>query len=138
MRLGRNELHMAVAMLMATRATCTRAQVGCVFTKNGRIVATGYNGAPTGMPHCLDEGCLLNPDTGSCERCVHAEAAAISFAARHGISLEGTTLYVTHSPCLACAKLIINAGVHTVIYKEEYGKSAVSYLDQAGMTKIKL
>lgn len=122
-RISRPELFMEMAELMAKRSTCTRAQVGCVITKDDRIVCTGYNGAPSGMPHCTDVGC---EGTEGCERCLHAEAAAISFAASKGIALEDTVMYVTHAPCYSCAKLIINAGINMVWFLHPYR-------DQRGM-----
>lgn len=132
-RIDRDTLHSAISLLMASRATCTRARVGCVFVKDGRIIVTGYNGAPSGMPHCTDEGCIISPETGGCDRCIHAEAGAISFAARHGISLEGSSLYITHSPCPSCAKLLVNSGVKKVVYRTPYRESALQYLVNAGL-----
>lgn len=129
MRPTRTDVLMAVAMVMATRSTCNRLQVGCVIAKDGRIISTGYAGAPSGLPHCGPE---CNPDN-PCNNTVHAEAGAIAYAARHGIAVEGATIYCTHSPCLACAKLIINSGIQEVIYDQEYrDKSGVELLLKAG------
>lgn len=115
-RLSREEFMIKTTFLMASRSTCNRLQVGCVFARDNRIICTGYNGAPSGMPHCGEE---CNEST-PCLKTAHAEANGIAWAARHGIQLLDTTLYVTHSPCVACAMLIINAGVENVIYYEEY------------------
>lgn len=101
--------------------TCKRAKVGAVLTRDGRIISTGYNGSPPGHPHCLDVGCLM--EDGHCRRTTHAEANAIAFAARYGISTQGATLYVYGwitggdvGVCSICAKLAKSAGiVHTVV-----------------------
>lgn len=118
-RTNRDEMLMRVAVVISGRGTCQRAQVGAVLAKDGRIISTGYVGAPSGLPHCTDVGCDLSSGNG-CSRTVHAEANAVAFAARYGIATEGTFLYCTHSPCGACAKLIINAGVSRVMYEKEY------------------
>jgi dCMP deaminase len=103
-----------VAQVIATRATCSRLSVGAVLATEGRILSTGYNGAPAGMDHCL------HTNSEPCKTAVHAEANAIAFAAKHGVSTRGSTLYTTHSPCLTCSHLIINAGVVRVVYETVY------------------
>lgn len=111
---------MSLALMISKRSTCSRRQVGALAEKDGRVLATGYNGAPSGFPHCIDrKGCRLD-ENGGCLDAVHAEANLIAFAAKHGISLEGATVYTTCAPCLDCAKLLINAGIEKVIYIEEY------------------
>lgn len=120
MRPSRDSVNMAMARAVSQRSTCNRAQVGAVIVRNGRVISTGYGGAPSGLPHCDEVGCLEKD--GHCVRTSHAEAGAIAFAARHGIPTEGATMYVTHRPCLACAKLIINAGIREVVYEEAYGE----------------
>lgn len=110
---------MRIASVISLRGTCNRAQVGAVLARDGRIIATGYVGAPSGLPHCQDVGCDVSEFSG-CLRTVHAEANAIAFAARYGIATEGSNLYCTHSPCGNCAKLIINAGISRVIYEQQY------------------
>lgn len=114
----RHETLMGVAELFAARSTCSRAHVGAVVARDGRILVTGYNGAPRGMPHCNHTHDL--PDSGGCKTAVHAEANAISFAARHGINLDGSQLYSTFTPCLACSQLIVNSGINRVYIKNEY------------------
>jgi dCMP deaminase len=121
-RLSRNELFANVAQLYGQRSTCPRANVGVVAVRDGRVVAAGYNGAPKGHDHCLNVGCEMEND--HCVRSVHAEANLISWAAREGIRLHGTTIYITHTPCKHCAKLLINAGVSAVYIENEYGHSA--------------
>lgn len=108
-----------ITRAVGTRATCSRKAVGAVLVKDKLILATGYNGAPAGLRHCdhTDGRDLLN---GHCARSTHAEQNAIVQAARHGIGIEGSTLYCTNNPCLTCTKLIINAGVVRIVYEEEY------------------
>ena len=113
-RRPRDEVYMDVAKLMSERSTCDRLHVGAVLTKGNRIIATGYNGAPSGLPHCIDVGCDLFE--GHCIRAVHAEASVISMCARYGISTENSSIYITHFPCPSCAKLLINAGILKVYY----------------------
>lgn len=108
------ETLLRVAEVLAERSTCNRLAVGAVMAANGRIVSTGYNGAPPGVPHC-------DHQTGvPCDRAVHAETNAILAAARHGISGEGVTMYVTHSPCIQCARFMIMIGVASVVYRNAY------------------
>lgn len=132
-RVPRNKLFMQIAELMSQRSTCIRNQVGCVITRDNRIITSGYNGAPSGMRHCSDGGCEIGSD-GGCKTTLHAEIAAITFAAKHGIALEGCTLYTTLEPCYDCAKAIINAGIKKVIYKNKYrDSSGTELLTEAGI-----
>lgn len=112
-RMTRDEYHAQLTKLVAKRSTCPRKRVGALLVKNNRVISTGYNGSPSGMPHCDDVGCEIGPH-GGCQRTVHAEANAIAFAAKEGISTDGAILYLTMEPCLSCAKLIINAGIREV------------------------
>ncbi len=116
-RITRDEMLMQVAFVVSRRSTCNRLQVGSVIAQNGRIVSTGYAGSPSGMPHCSPETC--NPHN-PCTQTVHAEAGAITYAARSGIRLEGSTLYCTHAPCAGCSRLIINCGIIKVLYQVPY------------------
>ena len=117
---------MDIAKVVAKRSTCLRQNVGAVIVKDKRILSTGYNGAPTGLPHCLDIGCLreeLNIASGERHelcRAVHAEQNAIIQAAVHGVSIAGGTLYTTHQPCIMCAKMIINAKIKRVVFGKRY------------------
>lgn len=114
------------------RATCQRRKVGAVLVRDKRILTTGYNGSPPGMPHCTDVGCLMID--GHCVRCIHAEQNAIIQAALHGISTKGATCYVSAAPCVHCAKLLVAAGVVRVVYGEEYTDSiGVQMLREAGV-----
>lgn len=119
---------LAAAATFATRSTCTRLAVGAVLARDGRVLSTGYNGAPSGLPHCE------HLDDQPCERSVHAEANALLFAARHGVAAQGAHLYLTHSPCAGCAGLIVNAGVDAVTYAIPYRNPyGVQLLDNAGL-----
>jgi dCMP deaminase len=117
-RINRDELFIGIAQIFGKRSTCLRGNVGAVAVRDGRIIASGYVGAPSGQPHCLEVGCDLQ--NGHCVRGVHAEANVIAWAARVGSRLEGTTLYSTHGACSVCAKLIRNAGVAEYVYAEPY------------------
>ena len=116
---------MQIAHLVKTRATCPRRSVGAVLVRDKRILCTGYNGAPRGLPHCPEGGgehdwplgCLR---AGHCIRALHAEQNALLQAAMMGIACEGSTIYVTCQPCNNCAKMIINAGIVRVIYEGDY------------------
>ena len=119
-RPGRVSWLMSLALLVSKRSTCSRRQVGALAEKDGRVLVTGYNGAPSGFPHCIDRGGCRLDEGGGCLDAVHAEANLIAFAAKHGISLEGATVYTTCAPCLDCAKLLVNAGIRKVVYWEEY------------------
>ena len=113
------EYFMELAEKLATRSTCDRASVGAVIVNSdNRIVSTGYNGSVANNPHCDDVGHTLRD--GHCIATIHAEINAITYCAREGVALKGTTLYVTHFPCLNCTKSIIAAGITKVVYKNDY------------------
>jgi len=132
-----NEYFMNVAHEVAKRSTCERAQVGAVIVKDKRILTTGYNGSPRGLPHCTDVGCLM--DNGHCVRTLHAEQNAIIVAALHGVITEGASIYITHQPCFLCAKMIINAGIIQIVYDQDYPDDRASeFLEQAGVELIVL
>ncbi|MDD2540824.1 MAG: cytidine/deoxycytidylate deaminase family protein [Desulfuromonadaceae bacterium] len=115
-----------ITHLVATRSTCMRRQVGAILVKDRNILATGYNGVPSGISHCDVAGCLRErlkvPSGERHELCrgLHAEQNAIIQAARHGINIDGSTLYCTTMPCIICTKMLINAGISTIIYAEGY------------------
>jgi dCMP deaminase len=121
-----DEYFMRIAREVAKRSTCLRRHVGAVVVLDKRILATGYNGAPRGIAHCLDVGCLreeLGVPSGERHelcRAIHAEQNAIIQAAIHGVAIEGATLYCTHQPCILCAKMIINSGVTEIFFAEGY------------------
>lgn len=117
---------MEIAELVSSRSTCLRRQVGAVLVRDKHIIATGYNGAPRGISHCGEVGCLREqlgiPSGERHEMCrgTHAEQNAIIQAALHGVSTAGATLYCTHQPCILCAKMLINAGVEKVVFRGDY------------------
>lgn len=133
-----DETLMDIAYIMGKRGTCTRMQVGTVIARDGRILTTGYNGAPTGMKHCTHINATSNADSPGCTSAVHAEANAIAFAARHGISLNNAALYTTMSPCLDCAKLIVNAGICYVMSGQAYRTSEGEQLIHAANIPLEI
>ena len=135
-----DEYFLAIARLVATRSTCVRRKVGAVLVLGKRMLATGYNGAPSGLPHCDEEGCLREtlgvPSGERHEICrgVHAEQNAIVQAACHGVSIQGATVYTTAFPCSLCAKMLINAKVTRIVYADGYPDvMAAELLAQAGV-----
>lgn len=146
----REEALFETAFIWASRSTCSRLHVGCVIERDGRILVQGYNGAPSGLTHCdhecdcerfhgpirpiavdhWEECATIQP----CTRAVHAEQNAIAFAARWGVELMGSTLWVTHQPCMSCAMSIINAGISEVHYVNPYRlKDGLKLLEEAGI-----
>jgi dCMP deaminase len=127
-----DEYFMQIAFTVAERSTCNRAQVGAVLVRDRRILTTGYNGAPSGLPHCEEIGHLIID--GHCVRTLHAEQNAIIQGALHGISIAGATAYVTHQPCLTCAKMLINSGIQRVVYAGNYPDlNSRDFLQTAGV-----
>jgi dCMP deaminase len=113
-----DEYFMNIAREVASRATCDRKHVGAVIVRDKSILATGYNGSIRGLPHCDEDGHLM--EEGHCVRTVHAEANAIVQAARNGVRIDGGSIYVTASPCWGCFRLIANAGIIKVVFGEFY------------------
>lgn len=109
-----------IAKVVSTRGTCPRLKVGSVIVRDRNILCTGYNGSIRGLPHCTKEGCLMVEN--HCARTIHAETNAILQAAKNGVDINGATVYCTHSPCIACLKHLLNAGVGELIWDELYGK----------------
>ncbi|SDN93292.1 deoxycytidylate deaminase [Desulfonauticus submarinus] len=144
-RISWDEYYMEIAKLVAKRSTCLRRKVGAIAVKDKRILATGYNGAPTGLTHCLDIGCLreqLNIPSGERHelcRGLHAEQNVIIQAALHGVSLKGASLYCTTQPCLICTKMLINCGIKAIYFAEGYpDELAVEMLKEAKIKFKKL
>lgn len=149
-RISRETMLMEVAKVVARRGTCSRAQVGVVFAREGRILATGYNGAPRGMPHCTHESYTPSgyetfqqiplwlagipyrqgqtwywdgqaaSTSPGCTVVEHAERNAIAFAARHGIALGDSSVYCTHAPCLDCARALLGTGIQSITFEIPY------------------
>jgi dCMP deaminase len=139
------EYFMDITRLVAKRATCLRRQVGAVLVMDKRILATGYNGAPSGLAHCLETGCLREkqgiPSGERHELCrgLHAEQNAIIQAAYHGVSIRGAILFCTNQPCSICAKMIINAGIVCIVYEDGYADAlSQEMLAEAKIELIKL
>ncbi len=134
------EYFMSIAKMVAKRSTCLRRHVGAILVKDKRILATGYNGAPRGLRHCEEVGCIRQdgaiPSGERHELCrgLHAEQNAIIQAACHGIQIAGATLYCTNRPCVICSKMIINAGISKIYYEEGYNDPlAAQMLEEAGI-----
>jgi len=144
MRPDWNQYFMDIAELVKTRSTCLRRQVGAVIVKDRRILTTGYNGAPSGMRHCLElGGCLREqmkvPSGERHELCraLHAEQNAIIQAAYHGISIQGASMYVTLQPCSLCAKMAVNAGIVKMVFKGSYpDELSMAILQEAGIELV--
>lgn len=149
-RLSRDPWLMTIAVAVAARGTCSRLQVGALVVRDARIVSTGYNGVPAGLPHCRHI-CVCGdarkmdvlghePDCPAgqpCHSTVHAEANALVFAARHGAAVEGCTLVTTHQPCLDCAKMIVNAGIVRVTMWIPYRRpEGLELLERAGVATM--
>lgn len=135
-----DEYFMAIAELVSSRSTCIRRHVGAVLVKEKRILSTGYNGAPSGISHCVDVGCIREqmkiPSGERHELCrgLHAEQNAIIQAAYHGVSIKDSILYITCHPCSVCAKMIINAGIKEIVIKGAYpDKISAELLNEAGI-----
>lgn len=138
-----DEYFLSIARLVATRSTCLRRQVGAVAVKNKQVLATGYNGAPSGITHCDQAGCLrdeLNVPSGQRHelcRALHAEQNAFLQAARHGANLNEATLYITTQPCSICAKMIINVGIKKIVIEGAYpDEFALQFLNEAGIEMV--
>ncbi|MEO0098303.1 MAG: dCMP deaminase family protein [candidate division WOR-3 bacterium] len=125
-RLSWDEYFIQIAQMVSERSTCLRRKVGAILVKDKRILATGYNGAPTGLKHCAETGCLrerlgLKPGE-RIELCrgLHGEQNALLQAAAFGIDVSGATLYSTHQPCITCVKMLINARIKRICFLEPY------------------
>ena len=139
-----DEYFLEMARVTARRATCLRRSVGAILVRDRRILASGYNGAPSGLPHCEEVGCRraeLGIPSGERQelcRALHAEQNAIIQAALHGVNTRGSVLYCTTQPCVICAKMLINAGVVRVVYEGDYpDELALEMLTQAGVELVR-
>lgn len=144
-RPGWDEYFSQISRLVATRSTCRRRQVGAVLVRDKRILASGYNGAPAGLAHCLDIGCLREkrgiPSGERQELCrgLHAEQNAVIQAAIHGISIAGASVYVTCQPCITCVKMLINCRITRIITAGAYPDPfAREMMNEAGLEIIGL
>ena len=130
-----HQYFLTITRNVAERSTCTRAKVGAVIVRDKNILATGYNGAPAGMPHCLDVGCLIyasrtpsGENEENCFRTIHAEINAIAQAAKNGASIRDADIYITHTPCIHCVKVLINTGIRRIFYEREYKRATIEEL----------
>ena len=137
-RISWDQYFMAQSHLLSLRSTCTRLEVGATIVRDKRIIAGGYNGSVTGSVHCTDEGCYVID--GHCVRTVHEEANALSQCAKFGVPTEGADVYVTHFPCLQCTKQLIQSGIRTVYYAEDYHNHpyAMELFTEAGVKTVKV
>lgn len=145
MRPSWDEYFMQIVDVVKTRSTCLRRQVGAILVVDKHIISTGYNGAPAGLKHCEETGCLRQtlcvPSGEKHELCrgVHAEQNAIIQAALNGVSTKGSILYVSVSPCALCAKMLINAGVKRIVFEGNYpDKIALKLLQEANVDLMKI
>jgi len=132
-RLSWDQYFLTITRDVAERSTCTRAKVGATIVRDKSILATGYNGAPSGMPHCDELGCLIyKSETPSgeveenCYRTIHAEINAIAQAARNGTSIKDAAIYITHSPCIHCLKTLVNTGIRAIYFEKPYKLDTVA------------
>lgn len=132
-----NTYFMKIALQVASRATCDRKHVGAVIVKDKHILATGYNGSISGMPHCDEVGHMMEND--HCVATIHAETNAVLQAARHGTAIDGSDIYITASPCWNCFKLLANAGIKRIFYGEFYRDHRIhDVAEQIGIELISL
>ncbi len=129
-----DEYFMQIALQVSTRSTCDRKHVGAVIVRDRTILSTGYNGSIRGLAHCTDEGHMMEND--HCVRTVHAEANAIAQAAKHGVNVNNSSIYITASPCWTCFKLLANSGINEIIFGEFYQDDRI--FETARVAGIKL
>jgi dCMP deaminase len=127
-----DQYFLTITRQVAERSTCKRAKVGAVIVRDKNILATGYNGAPAGLAHCTEVGCLIyesKTPSGeieeNCYRTIHAEINAIAQAAKNGVSIRDAAIYVTHTPCIHCMKVLINTGITQIFYERDYKANTV-------------
>ncbi|HGJ65707.1 TPA: cytidine deaminase [bacterium] len=144
-RISWDDYFMEITRLVSKRSTCLRRHVGAVIVRDKRILATGYNGAPKGLAHCLEIGCLREkmgvPSGQMHELCrgLHAEQNAIIQAALFGVSIENSQIYTVTQPCVVCAKMIINAGIKRIIYDNPYpDELAEQMIKEAGIELVNI
>ena len=130
-----HQYFITITRQVAERSTCTRAKVGAVIVRDKNILATGYNGAPAGLPHCTDVGCLVyasrtpaGETEENCFRTIHAEINAIAQAAKNGATIRDADIYITHTPCIHCLKVLINTGIRRIFYEHDYKRPTLDEL----------
>lgn len=148
-RLSWDQYFMTITRQVAERSTCTRAKVGAVIVRDKNILATGYNGSPSGLPHCTEVGCLIykseTPEgdiVENCFRTIHAEINAIAQAAKGGANIKDADIYITHTPCIHCFKVLINTGIRRICYEKAYKLETIEplleYAQQVELTQVDL
>lgn len=144
-RISKQQYYFSIAFTVAKRSTCLRREIGAILVKDDTIIATGFNGAPAGLEHCTETTCVRTeqniPSGEKHELCraVHAEQNVICQAAKNGISIKGSTLYSTTAPCVICAKMIVNAGISTVVFSSNYANvDGLKILEEAGISIINI
>ncbi|KGP90474.1 competence protein ComE [Pontibacillus chungwhensis BH030062] len=137
-RISWDQYFMAQSHLLALRSTCERLAVGATVVRDKRMIAGGYNGSVSGSVHCIDEGCYVID--GHCVRTIHAEMNALLQCAKFGVATEGAEIYVTHFPCLHCCKALIQAGIQTVYYAQDYKNHpyAIELFKEAGVQTVQV
>lgn len=139
-RIEWDQYFMAQSALLALRSTCSRLSVGATIVRDKRVIAGGYNGSVSGDVHCIDDGCFVVDN--HCVRTIHAEMNAILQCAKFGIATDGAEIYVTHFPCLQCTKMILQAGIKTIHYWNDYKNDeyAIKLIQTVGATihRVKL
>jgi len=130
-----DQYFMTITRQVAERSTCARAKVGAVIVRDKNILATGYNGAPAGLPHCTEVGCLVYKSTTpsgeieeNCFRTIHAEINAIAQAAKNGHAIRDADIYITHTPCIQCFKVLVNTGIRRILYERPYKEHTLEEL----------
>jgi dCMP deaminase len=130
-----DQYFMTITRQVAERSTCSRAKVGAVIVRDKNILATGYNGAPAGLPHCTEVGCLVYKSTTpageieeNCFRTIHAEINAIAQAAKNGHAIRDGDIYITHTPCIHCFKVLVNTGIKRIFYERPYKQHTIEEL----------
>lgn len=137
MRASWSEYFLEMSWLVASRSTCPRRAVGAVLVRDHRVIATGYNGSPSGQPHCTDAGCFI--EHGHCVRTIHAELNALLQCARYGIATQGVDLYCTDMPCRYCARALVQAGIQRIYYMRAYeSPETLELVAQTGVEMIQL
>lgn len=138
MRIDWHEYFLAQSHLLRLRSTCERLKVGALIVKDNRVIAGGYNGSVSGEAHCIDVGCYV--EGGHCIRTIHAEINALLQCSKFGVSTEGSSVYVTHFPCVHCTKSMIQAGVKNIYYAEDYKNHpyALELLEKTGVIHQKI
>jgi dCMP deaminase len=130
-----DQYFLTITRQVAERSTCTRAKVGAVIVRDKNILATGYNGSPAGLPHCTEVGCLIYTSRTpageveeNCFRTIHAEINAIAQAAKNGAAIRDADIYITHTPCIHCFKVLVNTGIRRIFYEREYKRQTLDDL----------